>query len=448
MRRLLDRLRPHSLQARFAVGIVLVLVISIVVIEGVILSIVNDRAQQEVQRSLSAQVEEVATFIARGGPGRVGPNASVAGKLVPDASLRVTVEGVNVYWNRVSAPSYSARATATRGEIVVTLERVDPVSTIDSWRLYALLSAGLIGIATTVWLVALGLGRRLRTSLRTLADTAERVAAGDLSVRTPVSDDEVGRLGHAFNGMTSRLEAADARQREFLADVAHELRTPVTAIEGFAAALEDGTARSDEDRTEAAEFIRLEATRLRELVRDLQELTWLDLDPPLRVELTDLADIAREAVARQAVDAEDRTVALDVIGESVTVATDPAHVTTILANLVSNALKATPADGTVTLRTGKRGSEAFVEVADTGVGIPPEHVPYLFDRLFRVDSARNRSGEAGSGLGLSIVKRLAVLLGGRVAVRSTVGSGSTFTVFLPAMAPGRARVPSPAVAAE
>lgn len=440
MRRLVDRLRPHTLQARFALGILIVLVVSIVVIQGVILGIVNGRAQREVERSLSAQVQEVATFIARGGPSRVGPNASLAGNLLPDTSLRVSVDGVNVAWNRVSAPSYTAEVSATRGNVVVTLAKVDPVSTIDSWRLIALLSAGLIGIALTVWLVARSLGQRLRRSLRALSQTAERVAGGDLSVRTPVSDDEVGRLGQAFNGMTARLEAADARQREFLADVAHELRTPVTAIEGFAAALEDGTARSDEDRTEAAEFIRLEAARLRELVRDLQELTWLDLDPPLRIELSDLGELCREAVARQAANADDRSVALDVVGEPVTVATDPAHVTTILANLVSNALKATSSGGAVTLTTGRRGSDAYIEVTDTGVGIPAEHIPYLFDRLFRIDSARSRSGEAGSGLGLSIVKRLAMLLGGRVTVASTVGSGTTFTVFLPAMAPARPRI--------
>jgi signal transduction histidine kinase len=437
VRRLVDRLRPHTLQARFALGILIVLVVSIVVIQGVILGIVNGRAQREVERSLSAQVQEVATFIARGGPSRVGPNASLAGNLLPDTSLRVSVDGVNVAWNRVSAPSYTAEVSATRGNVVVTLAKVDPVSTIDSWRLIALLSAGLIGIALTVWLVARSLGQRLRRSLRALSQTAERVAGGDLSVRTPVSDDEVGRLGQAFNGMTARLEAADARQREFLAD---ELRTPVTAIEGFAAALEDGTARSDEDRTEAAEFIRLEAARLRELVRDLQELTWLDLDPPLRIELSDLSELCREAVARQAAYADDRSVALDVVGEPVTVATDPAHVTTILANLVSNALKATSSGGAVTLMTGRRGSDAYIEVTDTGVGIPAEHIPYLFDRLFRIDSARSRSGEAGSGLGLSIVNRLAILLGGRVTVASTVGSGTTFTVFLPAMAPARPRI--------
>ena len=129
-------------------------------------------------------------------------------------------------------------------------------------------------------------------------------------MRVHETDDELGRLGQSFNRMTERLEAADARQREFLADVAHELRTPVTAIEGFATALGDGTAGDPEERAEAAEFIRAESARLRELVRQLQELTWLDLEPKVRAEPVDLAAAARECIARLSIDAHIRGVEL------------------------------------------------------------------------------------------------------------------------------------------
>ena len=130
-------------------------------------------------------------------------------------------------------------------------------------------------------------------------------------MRVRESDDELGRLGQSFNRMTARLEAADPRQREFLADVAHELRTPVTAIEGFATALGDGTAATPEERAESAEFIRAEAARLRELVRELQELTWLDLSRRCARGRVDLAAPARECVARLALDAHVRGVELD-----------------------------------------------------------------------------------------------------------------------------------------
>ena len=202
----------------------------------------------------------------------------------------------------------------------------------------------------------------------------------------------------AFNRMTARLELADARQREFLADVAHELRTPVTSIEGFATALEDGTASTPEDRAESAEFIRAEAARLRTLVNDLQELTWLDLDPPVHTRELDLAELGRAAVGRLALDAQVKGVALHPPeGRSVAVG-DPSHVETILANLISNAVTATPEGGSIRLTTVAGPGEAGIAVTDTGSGIPPEHLPFIFDRLYRVQPGSDRRA-GGSGLG-------------------------------------------------
>jgi signal transduction histidine kinase len=214
--------------------------------------------------------------------------------------------------------------------------------------------------------------------------------------------------------------------------VAHELRTPVTSIEGFAQALADGTARTEEDRREATAFIREEAARLRELVRDLQELTYLDLQPEVRSEPLDLGDAARRAAARLALDAHVKGVSLTAAGDAAALG-DPGHVDTILTNLVANALRATPAGGAVTLTAVAGRGEAGVAVRDTGTGIAPEHLPHIFDRLYRVQAGRERAA-GGSGLGLSIVRRLATLLGGRVTVESAVGEGSTFTLWLPASA--------------
>ena len=258
------------------------------------------------------------------------------------------------------------------------------------------------------------------------------------------TDDELGRLGQSFNRMTERLEAADARQREFLADVAHELRTPVTAIEGFATALGDGTAATPEERAEAADFIRVEAARLRVLVRELQELTWLDLEPKVRAEPVDLAAAARECVSRLGIDAHIRGVELAGPEGELPAVADPDHVQTILGNLVTNALRATESGGSVSLQVRTAPGESGIAVCDTGRGIAPEHLPYIFDRLYRVGTSRDRDA-GGSGLGLSIVQRLATLLGGRVTAESEVGVGSTFTLWLPARPvapPRRARVGS------
>lgn len=434
----LQRLRPRSIQARVALAIVVALVVVFVVVQVVFVSFVEARARAEVEDALHLQADAIAEEIQRNGPENAAATARAAERFIGDARLVVSVSGETVHWN-IPVAQLEASATATRGPVEVLLERPDPDDGLFSdWVFVGLVAAGVVGTGALIWMLAGGVGARLRRSVSALADGAEAVAHGRFDVRAPESDDELGRLAQAFNRMTARLESADARQREFLADVAHELRTPVTAIEGFAQALEDGTARSPEDRAESAAFIRAEAARLRDLVRDLQQLTWLDLDPPVRSEPVDLAAAGREAVARLDVDAHVKRVSLLGPEGSLETASDPAHVETILTNLVSNAIAATDPGGTIRLTTLSAHGERGIAVSDTGRGIPAEHLPFIFDRLYRVQPGRDRPS-GGSGLGLSIVRRLAALLGGRVSVQSEVGRGSTFTLWLPAtpVAPAR-----------
>ena len=442
MRSLLDRLRPHSFQARVAVAISIALVVVFVVIQFVFVSIVQQRQRDGVEATLRQQADSIARAVQRGGLANAAATSRDAGRFIGDARLVVSVNGEVVHWNE-PVSNLEASATVRRGPVRVLMQRSDPAGgLLSDWGFIALVVAALAATGALIWLLASAVGRRLRDSVSALADSAEAVTQGRLDVRAPVSDDELGRLSMAFNRMTARLELADAHQREFLADVAHELRTPVTSIEGFATALEDGTASSPEDRAESAEFIRAEAGRLRALVNDLQELTWLDLDPPVHPEQIDLAELGRAAVTRLALDAQMKGVALHGPGGQAFAAGDPAHVETILANLVSNAVTATPAGGSITLTTVAGPGETGIAVTDTGTGIPAEHLPFIFDRLYRVQPGRDRRA-GGSGLGLSIVRRLATLLGGRVAVRSRVGEGSTFTLWLPvrvAAAPGQDRL--------
>lgn len=427
-RALLSRLRPRTFRAWTALGIIGSLAV-IFVAQAVLSQLLNDRAKQEVERTLGDQAAAVLAEVLAAEPPDRDSAAERAAGLLPDTRVQVRDGGNTVYWSRPSGTTY-ATGVASRGRIQVTLERVDPISTIDRGLIFTVTAIGFGVAALVVWLVSGGLALRLRSRLNELSVSADRVAEGHLEQRARVTDDEVGRLAETFNRMAARLEHDEARQRDFLADVAHELRTPVTAIEGFACALEDGTARTDEDRREAATFIREEAARMRELVRELQELTWLDLDPPVRAEPVDLAELCREALARLQASARRRGVELVGPEGVLPAVTDPAHVATILSNLVSNAIKATPEGGRVEVRATGAGGDAVLTVADTGVGIAPEHLPYLFDRLFRVDASRVRGDDGGSGLGLSIVKRLAMLLGGRVTVQSQVGEGTIFTVWL------------------
>ena len=440
-------LRPRSIRARIALAIGIALAVVLAVAELTFSSYVDSRSRAEVEKTLQAQADSIARAINRAGPADAARTARQAGEYVGDTRMVVTVDGAVVHWN-LPVSDLEASATARSGGVAVLLERPDPsAGAFRDWGVYGIIALGVVGTAVLIWLLSGDVARRLRRSVASLADSAEAVAQGHLDVRVEQTDDELGRLGQAFNRMTARLEAADARQREFLADVAHELRTPVTAIEGFATALADGTAASSEDRAESVGFIRAEAARLRALVRDLQELTWLDLDPPVRSEPVDLAHAARAAVARLELDAHVRGIALEGPSGALVAEADPAHVATILSNLIGNALAVTGPGGSVRLTTRSEPGLAGIAVTDTGSGIAAEHLPYIFDRLYRVQSARDRD-LGGSGLGLSIVKRLATLLGGRVSVESEVGAGSTFTLWLTARAaaPPRRRIgskPSP-----
>ncbi|HTI33177.1 MAG TPA: HAMP domain-containing sensor histidine kinase [Miltoncostaea sp.] len=427
----LGRLRPRSIQARVALAIAVALLVVFVVAQLVLVAFVEARSRSELEAALQQQ----ATSIARALDGRSNVPAAArdAQQYVGTATrMVVSVQGEVVHWN-VPVDRLEASATGSSGDVTVLLQRRDPgAGLFTDWQFVALLAIGLVGTGVLIWYLASGVGARLRAGVDALADSAQAVAEGRLDVRAPEPDDELGRLARAFNRMTARLEQADARQREFLADVAHELRTPVTSIEGFAQALGDGTARTEEDRREAIAFIREEAARLRELVHDLQQLTYLDLQPEVRSEPLDMGDAARRAAARLALDAHVKGVALAATGDAAAVG-DPEHVDTILTNLVANALRATSAGGAVTLTAVAGSGEAGVAVRDTGTGIAPEHLPHIFDRLYRVQAGRERAA-GGSGLGLSIVRRLATLLGGRVTVESIVGEGSTFTLWLPASA--------------
>lgn len=437
-------LGPRSIKARvaLAIGVALVVVLGV---QLVLVAYVQSRARDEAQDVLRQQAASIARAIERGGLENAASTARQADDYIGDARLVVAVEGTVVHWNR-PVGELAASARVQRGDLEVLLERPDPAAGALGDRAFLLLLAvGLAGTGALIWGLAAAVSARLRRQVGRLTETAEAVTRGRLDVRAPVTEDELGRLALAFNRMTERLEAADARQREFLADVSHELRTPVTAIEGFAQALADGTASTDEDRAESAEFIRAEAARLRELVRDLQQLTWLDLDPPVAAEPIDLMEAGRDAVARLAADARARGISLHPPEGSLSAVADPALVGTILSNLIVNALNATPPGGFVHLHPETAPGQAGIAVSDTGVGIPPEHVPYIFDRLYRVQPGRERRDAGGSGLGLSIVRRLATMLGGRVTVSTEAGRGSTFTLWLPARAgsaPRRPRVGS------
>jgi two-component system sensor histidine kinase BaeS len=432
MRGLLRRLRPQSYRTRVAIALVVALAVVTVGIQGAIRGLVNAQVRDDAQHTLQQQAQAIADQVARATVVDRGGVAADAAQILPGTRLLVLDADHGVLYFDIGK-QLSAEATARSGPITVKLQRRPPQTA--AWIVPTLVFAGLLLTAALVWLLSSQLARRLRRQTADLASSAEAVAAGDLSARAAITDDELGRAAQAFNRMAEQLAEAELRQRRFLADIAHELRTPVTVIDGFAAALDDGIADTPAERAEAAAFIRQEAARLRDLIADLRELTWLDLGPETASEPIDLTALARASLTRLGPAAAAAGVSLSAPTEPCEALGDPEHVETILANLLANALRHTPSGGRVDVSAGLEGGRAWLRVADTGAGIAPEHLPHVFDRLYRADPSRRRDDGGGSGLGLAIVDRLAELMGGSMEVESVVGRGAAFTLRLPAPAP-------------
>jgi signal transduction histidine kinase len=300
------------------------------------------------------------------------------------------------------------------------------------WPFEVTLAVGgvILLVMASAWSAASVVTRALRTPINRAVTAADRVAAGDLEARIgEVGPEELARLANAFDSMAGRLEAADHDQREFLADVAHEIATPVNAIAGLASALADGTVVSENDRAEAGSLIEAETARLGSLLEDLRRLTKLDLAEPVGEELVDLAGLGRSIKTRFARAAAAAHVDLSVAVEHHQVITDRRLLETVVDNLVSNAIRYTPAGGHVKVDVTRRGRHLELVVADSGIGIDRADMERIFDRFYRVDGARDRAS-GGSGLGLALARRAAHALGSRIEVSSEVGRGSEFRVLL------------------
>jgi two-component system sensor histidine kinase BaeS len=292
-------------------------------------------------------------------------------------------------------------------------------------------AATALGVLLIAALVMFFAGRRLVRPIVALTGAAQRMRNGDHAARVPVSGkDEVARLGHAFNDMAESIQRHDFQRKAMVSDVAHELRTPLANIKGYLVASEDGVVPLDGELVSSL----LEETGLLEhLVADLQDLALADagmlrLHPAPR----DLSELAQQVVLAHRPAAEKAAVTLtSTASEPAPAVVDSARIRQALGNLVSNAIRYTPPGGQVLVGVRAVDNGYNLTVTDNGTGIAAEHLPHLFDRFYRADVSRTRT-TGGSGLGLAITKHLAEAHHGRITVTSRPGSGSTFTIWIPA----------------
>ncbi|WP_020386770.1 sensor histidine kinase [Kribbella catacumbae] len=292
-------------------------------------------------------------------------------------------------------------------------------------------AATALGVLLIAALVMVFAGRRLVRPILALTGAAQRMTNGDHAARVPVNGrDEVARLGHAFNAMAESIQHHDHQRKAMVSDVAHELRTPLANIKGYLVASEDGVVPLDQ---ELVTSLLEEAGLLERLIADLQDLALADAGK-LRIhpELRDLSELAQQVVSahRPAAEAAGITLIAEVNGPAPAVV-DNARIRQSLGNLVSNAIRFTPADGTVLVGVRRVGDGYKLTVTDNGTGIAAEDLPHLFDRFYRAEHSRSRT-TGGSGLGLAITKHLVEAHRGTISATSRLGHGSTFTIQLPA----------------
>jgi len=292
-----------------------------------------------------------------------------------------------------------------------------------------ILAAG--GVSVLALLLGVLSSRTLTRSLRELTAATQAMAQGNLEQMVPVrSNDELGQLATSFNRMSADLAHSNELRRQMTADIAHDLRTPLTVIKGYTEALRDG----DLPPTQVTfETMYQEAQLLSHLIDDLRVLSLADAgELTLNRRATAPQELLSQAQAAYLPQAREADVALVIeLDEAVPdVSVDPERMVRVLENLIGNALRYTAAGGQITLGACTHEAGILLSVCDTGSGIPPEDLPHIFDRFYRGDAAR-QADDGESGLGLAIAKSLVEAHGGTIAVSSTVGQGTRFEIVLP-----------------
>lgn len=294
----------------------------------------------------------------------------------------------------------------------------------------ALTIAALIA-AILALLVGFLLARTLTRPLHALTEATEKMAGGDLDQQVSItSHDEIGELAESFNRMSRQVAHANRLRKQMTADVAHDLRTPLTVIAGYVESMRDGDLSPTPERLDV---IYTEIERLQSLVQDLRLLAIADAgELRLNIAPLELRALLERLTASLQLSAGKKGLALrlETAPNLPTINADESRLDRILSNLVTNAIRHTPSGGVVTIKTMRKPKNILVSVEDTGEGIPPADLPHIFDRFYRVDKSRTDADGASSGLGLAIARALVEAHGGEITAKSEVGKGTKITISL------------------
>jgi len=444
----------RSLRARLLAAIAVVAVLSVALAVAIGAALTRREIERTTLRDLSAQADLLASrerpalqpfsrsaglkqFVRRQNARLVteAPLDGTSRFLPADVAARLRHDGRADDTITVDGTRYFLAARLVQRKAFVLLRPTEVVA--SSWRpqlkgllLGALAAIGLAGVAAFL------LARAIAQPVRRVADAARVLAREEAPPKLPVGGTrELATLAASFNEMAEQLQLARAAERSFLLSVSHELKTPLTAIRGYAEGVAEGVLGVDE----ATETILRESDRLERLVRDLLDLARMrKREFAIRREPIDLGDAARDAVRRHEQQARAFGVELEAVAPASAPAVGDADRTLqIVSNLVENALRLTPPGGSVRVTV----TPGAITVEDTGPGLTRDDVEHAFERFY-LYSRYGRERPVGTGLGLAIVKELAEGMGGTVAVESEPGHGARFTIRLPAGAPAGELAPT------
>lgn len=294
------------------------------------------------------------------------------------------------------------------------------------------LTIAAISAALLALIVGILLARTLTRPLHALTEATEKMANGELSQQVAVnSRDEIGELAESFNRMSREVARANMLRKQMTADIAHDLRTPLTVIAGYVESIRDGDLDPTPERLDA---IYAEIERLQHLVQDLRLLAVTDAGE-LRLNLTPLnpKSFLESAASSFKLSAEQKGITLRVETEKdlPEINGDESRLDRVMGNLIANAIRHTPQGGNVTIMAMRKNDTLLLSVEDTGEGIPSADLPHIFDRFYRADKSRTDADGAASGLGLAIAKALVEAHGGRIWAESEVGRGTRMRVEVP-----------------